>query len=69
MTTIPTTAPSAQARFLHLLKRDLASTEAANCHYHLHTFFARYWEDGDFIPRAREHAEVEKDSAKGGAAR
>jgi len=103
MTTTLTTAPSAQARFLHLLKRDilkldlaeldfgiyrilnyrraqvlaylddtlpgridawtqalaksdgrdLATTEAANCYYHLHTFFARYWEDGDFIPRAR----------------
>ena len=69
MTTTPATAPSGQARFLHLLERDLASTEAANCHYHLHTFIARYREDGDFIPRARAHAEVEKVSAKGGAAR
>ena len=34
-------------------KRELASTEAENCYYHLHTFFARYWDDGDFIPRAR----------------
>ncbi len=33
--------------------RELASTEAENCYYHLHTFFARYWDDGDFIPRAR----------------
>ena len=32
---------------------ELASTEAENCYYHLHTFFARYWDDGDFIPRAR----------------
>lgn len=32
---------------------ELASTEADNCYYHLHTFFARYWDDGDFIPRAR----------------
>ncbi len=31
----------------------LAETEAANCYYHLHTFFGRYWDDGDFIPRAR----------------
>ena len=31
----------------------LAETEEANCYYHLHTFFARYWDDGDFIPRAR----------------
>jgi adenine-specific DNA-methyltransferase len=30
--------------------RELASTEAENCYYHLHTFFARYWDDGDFIP-------------------
>ncbi len=33
--------------------RELAGTEAENCYYHLHTFFARYWDDGDFIPRAR----------------
>ena len=33
--------------------RELASTEAENGYYHLHTFFARYWDDGDFIPRAR----------------
>ncbi len=33
--------------------RDLVATEAANCYYHLHTFFARYWDDGEFIPRAR----------------
>lgn len=33
--------------------RELAGTEAANCYYHLHTFFSRYWDDGDFIPRAR----------------
>jgi adenine-specific DNA-methyltransferase len=33
--------------------RELASTEAENCYYHLHTFFARYWDGGDFIPRAR----------------
>ena len=33
--------------------RALADTEAANCYYHLHTFFSRYWDDGDFIPRAR----------------
>ncbi|MDB5844638.1 MAG: hypothetical protein JWP79_1948 [Polaromonas sp.] len=33
--------------------RELAGTEADNCYYHLHTFFARYWDDGDFIPRAR----------------
>ena len=32
---------------------ELASTEADNCYYHLHTLFARYWDDGDFIPRAR----------------
>ncbi len=31
----------------------LADTEATNCYYHLHTFFSRYWDDGDFIPRAR----------------
>jgi len=31
----------------------LADDEAANCYYHLHTFFNRYWDDGDFIPRAR----------------
>ena len=33
--------------------REMADTEAENCYYHLHTFFARYWDDGDFIPRAR----------------
>ena len=33
--------------------REMANTEAENCYYHLHTFFARYWDDGDFIPRAR----------------
>ena len=33
--------------------RELVDTEAANCYYHLHTFFSRYWDDGDFIPRAR----------------
>ena len=33
--------------------REMAGTEAENCYYHLHTFFARYWDDGDFIPRAR----------------
>lgn len=33
--------------------RQLADTEADNCYYHLHTFFARYWDEGDFIPRAR----------------
>lgn len=31
----------------------LADDEAAHCYYHLHTFFNRYWDDGDFIPRAR----------------
>lgn len=31
----------------------LAQDEAANCYYHLHTFFRRYWDEGDFIPRAR----------------
>jgi len=31
----------------------LAETEEAHCYYHLHTFFSRYWDDGDFIPRAR----------------
>ncbi len=65
----PSSALTAQARFLNLLERDilkmdaaelagignrgLAETEAANCYYHLHTFFSRYWDDGDFIPRAR----------------
>jgi adenine-specific DNA-methyltransferase len=33
--------------------RVLAESEAANCYYHLHTFFSRYWDEGDFIPRAR----------------
>lgn len=33
--------------------RLLADTEAANCYYHLHVFFSRYWDEGDFIPRAR----------------
>ena len=33
--------------------KELAETESANCYYHLHTFFGRYWDDGDFIPRAR----------------
>jgi len=33
--------------------RQLADSEADNCYYHLHTFFARYWDEGDFIPRAR----------------
>lgn len=33
--------------------REMADTEAANCYYHLHIFFSRYWDDGDFIPRAR----------------
>ncbi len=33
--------------------RPLAESEAENCYYHLHTFFSRYWDDGDFIPRAR----------------
>jgi adenine-specific DNA-methyltransferase len=32
---------------------ELAESEAANCYYHLHTFFSRYWDEGDFIPRAR----------------
>ena len=31
----------------------LVDTESANCYYHLHTFFSRYWDEGDFIPRAR----------------
>ncbi|MFZ4624528.1 MAG: site-specific DNA-methyltransferase, partial [Rhodoferax sp.] len=31
----------------------LADSESANCYYHLHTFFSRYWDEGDFIPRAR----------------
>jgi adenine-specific DNA-methyltransferase len=31
----------------------LADDEATNGYYHLHTFFSRYWDDGDFIPRAR----------------
>jgi len=31
----------------------LAHSESANCYYHLHTFFNRYWDEGDFIPRAR----------------
>ena len=34
----------------------LADSESANCYYHLHTFFSRYWIDGDFIPRARRGA-------------
>ena len=33
--------------------QSLARTESANCYYHLHTFFSRYWDEGDFIPRAR----------------
>ena len=33
--------------------RLLADTEADNCYYHLHVFFSRYWDEGDFIPRAR----------------
>jgi len=33
--------------------RPLAGDEAANAYYHLHTFFNRYWDEGDFIPRAR----------------
>ncbi len=33
--------------------RPLAEDEAANAYYHLHTFFSRYWDEGDFIPRAR----------------
>lgn len=33
--------------------RVLAESEAANGYYHLHTFFSRYWDEGDFIPRAR----------------
>ena len=33
--------------------RTLADTEQASIYYHLHTFFSRYWDDGDFIPRAR----------------
>ena len=49
--------PARIAAWTHTLARssgkDLADTEAANCYYHLHTFFARYWDDGDFIPRAR----------------
>lgn len=38
---------------VHLSGQELAETETSNCYYHLHTFFARYWDDGDFIPRAR----------------
>ena len=37
----------------HASGHALARTEADNSYYHLHTFFARYWDDGDFIPRAR----------------
>ncbi len=33
--------------------KSLARSEGDNCYYHLHTFFSRYWDDGDFIPRAR----------------
>ncbi len=33
--------------------KQLADSEADNCYYHLHTFFSRYWDDCDFIPRAR----------------
>ncbi len=33
--------------------RELATEEEANVYYHLHTFFSRYWDEGDFIPRAR----------------
>ncbi|MBC7647976.1 MAG: site-specific DNA-methyltransferase [Vitreoscilla sp.] len=51
------TLPSRINAWTHALAQasggELASTEADNCYYHLHTFFARYWDDGDFIPRAR----------------
>jgi adenine-specific DNA-methyltransferase len=51
------TLPSRINTWTHALAQasggELASTEADNCYYHLHTFFARYWDDGDFIPRAR----------------
>lgn len=69
MTTTLTTAASPQARFPHLLRRTLASTEAANCYCHLHTFFARHWEDGHEVRFIIERAEVEKDNAIGGADR
>ena len=51
------TLPGRIAQWTHALAqsggRELAESEAANCYYHLHTFFSRYWDEGDFIPRAR----------------
>jgi adenine-specific DNA-methyltransferase len=57
LTYLEDTLPSRINAWTHALAQasggELASTEADNCYYHLHTFFARYWDDGDFIPRAR----------------
>ena len=51
--TLPTRISVWNAALATASGRQLADTEADNCYYHLHTFFARYWDEGDFIPRAR----------------
>ena len=57
LTYLDDTLPSRIAQWCAALALDggqaLANTESANCYYHLHTFFSRYWDEGDFIPRAR----------------
>jgi adenine-specific DNA-methyltransferase len=54
---LDTTLPARIAEWTRALLQsgdpELAESEAANCYYHLHTFFSRYWDEGDFIPRAR----------------
>lgn len=48
--------------------RQLADSEADNCYYHLHTFFARYWDEGDAQMRfVIESADIAQDNAKGAA--
>ena len=51
--TLPQRIAQWTTELARLSGQDLAQNEAANCYYHLHTFFSRYWDEGDFIPRAR----------------
>lgn len=51
--TLPGRIAAWSAELVQASGQALAHTESANCYYHLHTFFNRYWDEGDFIPRAR----------------
>ncbi|MFZ2661224.1 site-specific DNA-methyltransferase [Rhodoferax sp.] len=51
--TLPQRIAGWATELARLSGQELAQSEAANCYYHLHTFFSRYWDEGDFIPRAR----------------